>query len=77
MEDSEPAQSADTIMGDTDPALGDKNVTIDVKGFYFDHPEDSHQEPTADNAEKKVSTNDATALTLLPTAMKIDEEQNF
>lgn len=35
--------------GSTDATIGEDDIMIDVEGFYSDHREDNHQEPTAGN----------------------------
>lgn len=76
LEDSEPPQLVDKTKRGTDATLGDEDVKIDVAGFYFNHPEDSHQVFSIRNVEW-VPTDDAIALTLTITAIKIYDNQNL
>lgn len=40
----------------TDAIMGEDDIMINVKGFYPDYPDDSHQEPTAENEGESVPT---------------------
>lgn len=75
IEDSAPAQPVDTTTGGIDTTIGDDDVMIDVEGFYSDHLEDSHQEPTTGNEDEDIPTNNAAAPISPLTAMDVDEEQ--
>lgn len=51
LEDLEIAQLTNTTKGGIDVSLDDEDVMIDVKGFYTDHLEDSHQKFPTENAD--------------------------
>lgn len=63
-EDTNPTEPVDSIEGGTNATTSENSITIDMGGrggFYSNHLEDSHQEPTVRKEGEGIPTEDANA----------------
>lgn len=81
IEDTEPTQPADTIVGSTkattgdeDPYMGKEDLTINVGDLYFNNQEINHQEFPVGNINEEVPSTNTTSRTSPSTTMDIGNE---